>query len=326
ELTFAKETLQTTVEELETTNEELKSTNEELQSNNEELQSTNEELETSREELQSLNEELTTVNSELQGRIDELSETNDDMRNLLDSTDIAVLFLDGACNIKRFTPRVRDVLNIIQTDIGRYVGDISSTLERADLPEAAKNVLSTLRPFIARLTGKGGRLFEMKVMPYRTVNNMIDGTVITFNDITDLEKAKVKERLAAVLTDSNDAITVHDIDGRITAWNRGAEKIYGYTEKEALKMNIEKLIPPPHRKEYRGRVAEIGKGGKTGSFFTKRAAKNGKMIDVWISATKLSGKKGGIEGIATTERKVTGMNILDKNRTNKGTKHEKDVR
>ena len=125
ELVSTKEHLQTTIEELETSNEELKSTNEELQSVNEELQSTNEELETSKEELQSTNEELVTVNTELQNKVDELSEANNDINNLLASTDIGTIFLDTELNIKRYTPAMTKIFNLIPTDVGRSIGDIT---------------------------------------------------------------------------------------------------------------------------------------------------------------------------------------------------------
>ena len=144
ELRSIKEYLQTTKEELETTNEELKSTNEELQSSNEELQSTNEELETSKEELQSVNEELTTVNSELQQKIEELSKTSSDLNNLLASTEIGTIFLDKNLNIRSFTPIACELINLIQTDVGRPVSHIVSNMDYDGLVEDAKEVLKTL--------------------------------------------------------------------------------------------------------------------------------------------------------------------------------------
>ena len=144
ELKYSQEHLQTTIEEVETSNEELKSSNEELQSTNEELQSANEELETSKEELQSLNEELVTVNAELQGKIEDLSRANDDMKNLLDSTKIATIFLDSQLCIRRFTPEATKIINLIQSDVGRPVGHIVSNLEQDTLSRDAQEVLDSL--------------------------------------------------------------------------------------------------------------------------------------------------------------------------------------
>jgi two-component system, chemotaxis family, CheB/CheR fusion protein len=191
ELRSTKEYLQATVEELETSNEELKSTNEELQSANEELQSTNEELETSKEELQSVNEELSTVNSELQQKIEVFSSTSSDLSNLLASTQIGTIFLDMNLNIRRFTPTMTDIINLIQSDIGRPVAHIVSNLEYDGLVEDANRVLKTLTQRESELRTRDGRWYTMRILPYRTIENVIDGLVITFVDISkrkDMEK------------------------------------------------------------------------------------------------------------------------------------------
>lgn len=190
ELASTKEYLQTTIEELETSNEELKSTNEELQSVNEELQSTNEELETSKEELQSTNEELVTVNTELQKKVDELSEANNDINNLLASTEIGTIFLDMKLCIKRFTPAITKIFNLIQSDIGRPVNHITSNIEYEDIYKDAKNVLRTLNRKEMEIRSKDGTWYDMRIGPYRTVENVIDGVVITFVDIGRVKKAE----------------------------------------------------------------------------------------------------------------------------------------
>ncbi|MDP4267023.1 MAG: CheR family methyltransferase [Bacteroidota bacterium] len=178
------EYLNTTVEELETTNEELKSTNEELQSSNEELQSSNEELETSREELQSVNEELSTVNSELQKKIEELSYVNNDMNNLLASTGIGTIFIDHSLHIKRFTPAATQIINLIQTDINRPVSDIVSRLKNYPaLTENIQKVLDTLIPIETKVLNIEGREYSMRIQPYRTIENVIEGAVLTFVEI-----------------------------------------------------------------------------------------------------------------------------------------------
>jgi two-component system CheB/CheR fusion protein len=189
ELSSTRESLQATVEEAQAANEELRSANEEMQSTNEELQSTNEELETSKEELQSLNEELTTVNSELQSKIDLLSRSESDMKNLLDSTDIATIFLDGGLRIKRFTASATRVVSLIPTDVGRPIGDVTVKIAYGSIAENARDVLDRLRPYETEVQAKDHRWFLMRIVPYRTLDNMIDGVVITFTDITASKRA-----------------------------------------------------------------------------------------------------------------------------------------
>jgi two-component system CheB/CheR fusion protein len=194
ELKQSRENLQTTIEELETSNEELKSSNEEMQSTNEELQSANEELETSKEELQSLNEELTTVNAELEARIEELSSTNDDIQNLLYSTEIATIFLDTELNIKRFTPKATELTNLIQTDIGRPISDIVSKLKYDTLIKDAQKVLETLSCKTIEVQNREQKWYQVRIMPYRTLSNIIDGVVITFLNIDVQKQAEEKVR------------------------------------------------------------------------------------------------------------------------------------
>ncbi|HEX5658386.1 MAG TPA: CheR family methyltransferase, partial [Polyangiales bacterium] len=194
ELLYTKESHQGTIEELETANEELKSTNEELQSTNEELQSANEELETSKEELQSLNEELQTVNVELHGKVEELSRANDDMTNLLNATDIATIFLDNDLNIKRHTEQARRVIRLIPSDVGRSIGDLVSRLSYDRLTEDAREVLRTLGAKEVEVQGKNdGKWYLMRLLPYRTTDNVIDGLVVTFVDITRVKLLQESE-------------------------------------------------------------------------------------------------------------------------------------
>ncbi|KTD16256.1 CheR family methyltransferase [Legionella jordanis] len=192
ELKYTKESLQTTIEELETSNEELKSSNEELQSTNEELQSTNEEIETSKEELQSLNEELTTVNAELESRIEQLSSANDDIKNLLDNTEIATVFLNKELCIKRFTPKATEIINLIASDVGRPLGHIVSNLQYDRLIDDARSVLQSLEPKTSEVLDKHGHWYVVRIIPYRTVTNIIDGVVITFLNIHDQKKAEIE--------------------------------------------------------------------------------------------------------------------------------------
>ena len=233
ELKTKEEYLQASNEELETSNEELKSANEEMQSVNEELQSTNEELETSKEELQSINEELATVNSELQTKVADLSRANNDMNNLLAGTGIGTIFVDHTLHIMRFTPAASTFINLILSDIGRPVGHIVSNLVGYNRLEVdTQEVLNTLFPKKVDVQTTHGKWYKMHIQPYRTLDNVIEGAMITFVDITEIKQAnemllKVNElfNLSVVSRDANIAITVQDLNGRILAWNQGATRL-----------------------------------------------------------------------------------------------------
>lgn len=194
ELGRCNQELQTTREEMQASQEELHSINEELQSTNEELQSANEELTTSREEMQSLNEELQTVNAEQQSKMDELSRINDDMRNLLNSTEIITVFLDNDLHIRRFTPGANKIFKVIPGDVGRPLSDISSDLLYPELSEQAREVLRTLAFSENQVTTTDGRWYEVRIMPYRTMNDVIAGLVITFTNITSAKRIEMKLR------------------------------------------------------------------------------------------------------------------------------------
>jgi two-component system CheB/CheR fusion protein len=184
ELAYTKENLHATIEEQQASNEELKSTNEEMQSTNEELQSTNEELETSKEELQSLNEELVTVNAELQDKIEQLAGMQNDMKNLLDNINVGTIFLNESLNIKRFTREAVKVYRLVASDVGRPLADIKSNIEGDDLLAEALSVLETLVPREREVRTVSGEWYLARVQPYRTLDNVIDGVVLTFTDVT----------------------------------------------------------------------------------------------------------------------------------------------
>lgn len=193
ELRAAKERLQTTTEELESANEELKSGNEELSSMNEELQSANEELETSKEELQSINEELQTVNAELNAKVEELSRTNSDIANLLESTQIATVFVDRDLHVKSFTPAAKEVFRLVESDIGRPIGHVRARFQADTLEEDAERVLRTLASVERPIeSGDSGQRYVMRMMPYRTVDNVIAGVVLTFVDVTKMTAAEAR--------------------------------------------------------------------------------------------------------------------------------------
>lgn len=190
ELKITSEELQDTLEELATTNEELTSSNEELMSMNEELQSSNEELETSKEELQALNEELTTVNSELNGKLDELGEANSLIENLMASSNVATVFVDKDLIIRTFTPQAEDIFHLIPSDVGRPLRHVVSKLRYDVLVDDCSNVLETLSQHEAEVDNDDGRTFLMRLFPYRTVKNLVDGVVLTFVDVTESRKHK----------------------------------------------------------------------------------------------------------------------------------------
>jgi two-component system, chemotaxis family, CheB/CheR fusion protein len=196
ELSYMKENLQANAEEMQAANEELKSTNEELQSTNEELQSTNEEMETSKEELQSVNEEIVTVNSEMQDKIEQLTAVQNDMRNLLEVVNIGMIFLDDRLVISRFTHDAARVYRLVDKDIGRPLADIRSLIIDVDLIHDAQEILNTLIPRERTVLTTSNEWFHVRMIPYRTLENVIAGVVMTFSDITAL-KEKETEAIAA---------------------------------------------------------------------------------------------------------------------------------
>lgn len=239
ELDDTEDDLRATVEEMETSNEELKSANEELQSTNEELQSTNEELETSKEELQSLNEEAATVNAELQARIDELSKSKDDMRNLLDSADIITLFLDIELGIRRFTPKVTTIVPLTSADIGRSIRHFATTLIEVDIAYYAELVLDDLVVREVEAHSEDGDIYNIRIRPYRTVNNVIDGTVITFEDITT--RKQHEEFVQNILDTVRDSLLVLDSGLRVVSANHSFYRTFKVTPQETEKHRIYEL-------------------------------------------------------------------------------------
>ena len=310
ELQAKEEYLHAAKEELETSNEELKSSNEEMQSVNEELQSTNEELETSKEEMQSINEELATVNTELQTKVTDLSRANNDMNNLLAGTGIGTIFVDFNLRILRFTPTATQMINLILSDVGRPIGHIVSNLIGYDrLVADVQEVLRTLIPKEIEVQTPESKNYTIRILPYRTLDNVIEGAVITFVDITEvvrtrdaLHKANELLRLAVVVRDAHDAITVQDLDGRIIAWNPGAVRMYGWTELEALSMNVRGRIPKALQELALAKVHQLSQAEILEPYQTQRLAKDGSVKEVSLTSTALVNESGNVYAIATTER------------------------
>jgi two-component system, chemotaxis family, CheB/CheR fusion protein len=296
--------IKSTQEHLQTSNEELKSANEEMKSINEELQSTNEELETSKEEMQSLNEELSTINTELQIKVIDLSQSNNDMNNLLAGTGIATLFVDYQLKILRFTPSASMLINLISTDVGRPIGHIVSNLVNYHTFQAdIQDVLKTLIPKELKVYTTMGEWYMMHIMPYRTLNNVIEGAVITFVDISEIIVAEeVMRHFATVVHDAYDAITVHDLEGKMLAWNPSAMELYGWSESEALNLSLSDRIPSEEKDDQIEKIIQLSRNEILEPYLTQRIAKDGSIKEVWITATALLNEDKKIYAIATTER------------------------
>ncbi len=250
ELQLTQERLRTTLEESESATEELRAANEELQSINEEYRSTSEELETSKEELQSINEELQTVNTELKSNLDAVSRAHSDLQNLMAATDFATLFLDTSLRIKRFTEPVTELFRLTPGDLGRPVMDFAHKLHYDDLVTDAQAVIARLAPLRREVRSHTGRWFDVNLRPYRTVDDRIDGVVISFIDATEHRQAEEAlreserqlQQLKRLVDLSREAISVRELDGGIIEWNRGCEELYGYTRAEAVGRNTAELL------------------------------------------------------------------------------------
>jgi two-component system CheB/CheR fusion protein len=314
QLRITHEQLQASSEQLETTNEgftsaneELMSINEEFQSTNEELQSTNEELETSKEELQALNEELLTVNSELQGKVEELNHSNSDMENLFASSEIATIFLDRGLIIKRFSPAMAAIFNLIPADIGRPFRHLAGTIDWSDLPRDAHEVLEKLFPVEREVTAlEDHRSFIMRILPYRTTSGVIDGIVVTLIDITERKRMEEDHaRLAALVESSDDAIIATGLDGTILSWNAGAEHLYGYRADEVIGKSISLLLPPELQAEEEQILRRLTAGERIEHFDTVRLTRDGRRVEVSVTASPIKDNQGRIIGASKIVRDIT---------------------
>ncbi len=303
ELQYSHEVHHATVEAMESANEELKSTNEELQS-------TNEELESSKEEQQSLNEELVTVNAELQAKIDELTLVHDDMRNLLNATEIATIFLNQKLSVRRFTPKATAIVNLIETDIGRPLEHIVHNLEYGALIKDAENVLQTLATRKAEVRSRDGNWYQMRIMPYRTTDNVIDGVVLTFSDITAQKKTQEKlivseERFRVALTASRTMVFNQDLDLRYTWAPDGASL---WSDKALIGRTDADLFPPDEAaelKRIKAGVIDTGVGERRAATLTVQGEQrhfdltveplrnaSGHVVGITIALVALPGREG----------------------------------
>jgi two-component system CheB/CheR fusion protein len=313
ELIAAQEKLQTISEELETANEELQSSNEEFQSVNEELHSTVEELETSKEELQSINEELQTVNAELSNRADSLVRSNSDLANLFDSTSIATLFLDNKSQIRRFTPAITEIFNVREGDEGRPISDFSSRLAGSALTQDIQTVLRDLGSLESEVESDDGAVtYLVRVKPYRDLNNVIDGVVITIIDISDhKELERDQAHLAAIVASSEDAIISHDLEGTITSWNVGAKKIYGYTASEMIGQPMSTLLDDVQIDEWPQNLARLREGKPVTDIDISRVTKGHRVVNVSLTISPMRDGKGVIIGASAVARDISSRKLAE---------------
>jgi two-component system, chemotaxis family, CheB/CheR fusion protein len=293
ELLRLREEMQNALEEMQTAQEELKSSNEELQSTNEELQSANEELTTSKEEMQSLNEELQTVNAELQSKVDDYSRVDNDMKNLLNSIDIATLFLDKELNIRRYTNQAIQIFKLIKSDIGRPITDLVSDLIYPELATDALDVLESLVPIQKQIPAKDGRSFSIKLMPYRTFDDRIDGLVITFINISEIRQLELAlhERAQThrlLLNASTDVIIQLSSNLTILEFNPQAEVFFGKKKTEVVNQDfVGALIAPLEKKKTESLLAKALNEALNGNYKIKVLALGGKMYDIDVTINVL---------------------------------------
>ena len=309
ELQHTREEMQSTLEEMQTSQEELKSTNEELQSTNEELQSTNEELTTSKEEMQSLNEELQTVNVELQSKVDEFSRVNNDMKNLLNSTDIATLFLDKELNIRRYTNQTTKIFKLIKSDIGRPFTDQASDLDYPELVDDALEVLRTLVFIQKQISTKDGRWFSIRIMPYRTFDDRIDGLVITFFNMSGQKQIEVKLNEAEqmnrqLLNLSSDKIIKLSAELKIMEFNTEAEIFFDKKRDAVLDLNfIQSFVPEPERKKAEKELKKLFTEPLDRKFKLKVITREDQIQDIeWVANV-----------ICNNQKIPTGLILISKN-------------
>ncbi len=306
DLLGTRERLRSVSEELESANEELQSSNEEYLSVNEELQSANEELETSKEELQSLNEELQTINAELNNRNDSLVRSNSDLANLFDSTSIATLFLDRDMRIRRFTPRLLEIFNVREGDEGRPISDIVTHLTQDGLGQDVQQVLLTLVPREREVAvAAGATSYLMQVRPYQDLNNVIDGAVVTFVDISERKKhEQARSKLAAIVESSQDAIIGHDLGGLVTSWNGGAERLLGTPAGAAVGRPMPALLRDALPFDWPRLLAMLDASEHPPSFECAGTAGNGRQVELSVTISPVRQADGRVAGVSVVARDI----------------------
>jgi two-component system CheB/CheR fusion protein len=314
ELAYTRETLQATIEELETSNEEMQATNEELVASNEELQSTN-------EELHSVNEELYTVNAEYQQKIMELKELNTDMAHLLEGTDVGTVFLDGELRIRRFTSRIASVFRFQPFDIGRRISDFSHNIERPQLMDDIEQVRRTGRVIEDEVRDRAQVPYFLRILPYRISRSAdqaldappIDGVVLTLTDISALDRARAHlAELSAIVEWSEDAIIGNTLAGSITSWNRGAERLYGYTANQAIGHHMRMLVVDGGEPELDRLLDRIRRGEKVEHVLLLSRASEDKPVEVSTTLSPIHDRRGMVTGVSVIGRDVAPLLVAQR--------------
>ena len=307
ELEAAHLQLQTSIDQEETANEELKSANEEYQSVNEELQSSNEELETSKEEMQSINEELQALNAELHAKNSALVHVNNDMQNLLDSTQIATMFLDTQLHVTNFTPAMTELFHLREGDRGRPITDINARIDYPELQGDVKQVMRTLAVTERELrNAETGMVFLLRMRPYRTMDNVIDGVVMTFMDITERKQHEYERgRLAAIVDSSRDAIIGHALDGTITSWNVGAERLLGYPTASVLGRSLSMLLPAAASEQVAALLHSCGREQSKSEMEMEWRTQDGTSVEVALTCSPVKDSSGHTISYSTIARDIS---------------------
>jgi two-component system CheB/CheR fusion protein len=315
ELAYTKQHLQAAVQEHEAANEELQATNEELVAANEELQSTN-------EELHSVNEEMYTVNAEYQKKNIELQELHDDIEHLLNGTEVATMFLDRELCIRKFTPRIAEIFRVIPQDVGRPLRTFAHDLAYPSLMADIERVLAEGVTLEAQTWDRRQRCYFLRILPYRARRKDTgdpaltgqqrsfgpDGVVLTLTDISALEQARSRlAQLSAIVESSEDAIIGTNLDGVITTWNNGANRLYGYTVEEAVGRHASFLYPPGRKDEVDVIVRQVRDGRPVERLETSRVRKDGTSVDVSVTYSPILDSSNNIVGISAIARDITAL-------------------
>jgi len=298
DLAVAREQLHAMVAQLERSHDERQSLHEELQASSEELQSSN-------EELQASNEELSTLNEQLMAKSDELSGLNDLLLNIENSVQLAMVVVDTQMRVQRFNPLAVRVFGIMEHDIGRPLAAVPSSLPLDELPAQIAQVLRTGQYQVSRID-QGDRHYVMQLSPLRDVREQLTGVIIGFTDVAELRLAEAERaRLAAIVTHSEDAIVGKTLDGIITSWNPGAERLFGHTADEAVGQPMLMAFPPELKDEEAVLLARVGRGESVPAFDTVRLRKDGGRVHVSVALSPIRDAAGRIIGVSKIARDIT---------------------